>query len=75
MRVTLACLNILFVFWAGMASAVPAFFCVYPTPAPPLKGAGSFNDDDNDDGGKPRRRKRTKVDKYQKIWIKVRSLV
>ena len=34
------------------------FFCVYPTPAPPLKGAGSCDDhndddddDDDDDGG------------------------
>ena len=53
-RVTLACLNILLCvcIWAGMATAVPAFFFVYPTPAHPLKGAGSCDDDDdNDDGG------------------------
>lgn len=79
-RVTLACLNILFdspptppceggeMDGREWLRLFPPFFCVFTPPLPlPLKGRGT--------SGKPRRRKRTKVDKYQKIWIKVRSLV
>ena len=75
---SLACLNILFVFGREWLRLFPPFFCVYPTPAPPLKGAGSLKGAASKGRGvamtmtmtmktgKPKRQKRGKVGKPNK---------
>lgn len=69
-RVTLACLNILFVFGREWLRLFPPFFCVYPTPAPPLKGAGNLKGATitmtiTMTAGKPKRQKRGKVETHK----------